>query len=86
MVTGAPGSEKSVVLENFLRLNSGPIAFDIDWFADSASGLAGRDVIFDVRIDTGVHSPEEVATMILAEPRARNSGRSASQRNFRREQ
>jgi hypothetical protein len=47
IVTGAPGSGKSTALEHFLRLNTGHIAFDIDWLAVSAANLAGRNVIFD---------------------------------------
>jgi energy-coupling factor transporter ATP-binding protein EcfA2 len=47
LVTGAPGSGKSTALAAFLRLNSGYVAFDIDWLTLTASNLAGRDVIFD---------------------------------------
>lgn len=47
LVTGAPGSGKSMALAAFLQLSSEYIAFDIDWLAVTASNLAGRDVIFD---------------------------------------
>jgi len=47
IVTGAPGSGKSTALEAFLRLKSDFIAFDIDWLTETASDLAGKDVIFD---------------------------------------
>ena len=50
LVTGAPGSGKSTVLDHFLRLKSGYVALDIDWLTVSASHLAGRDVIFDVAV------------------------------------
>lgn len=47
IVTGAPGSGKSTALDAFVRLHSAYIAFDIDWLTITASGLAGKDIIFD---------------------------------------
>lgn len=52
VVTGAPGSGKSTALEAFLilrrdALHSDYIAFDIDWLADTASSLAGKDIYTD---------------------------------------
>ncbi len=47
MVTGAPGSGKSLALESFVRLRSPYLAFDIDWLARSASDLSGRDIFLD---------------------------------------
>ncbi|MCG8350385.1 MAG: AAA family ATPase [Chloroflexales bacterium] len=44
IVTGAPGSGKSTVLEAFLGLHSDYIAFDIDWLAKAASDLAAKDI------------------------------------------
>jgi len=46
-VSGAPGSGKSTMLEAFIGLQSGYIAFDIDWLATPASDLAGRDIYFE---------------------------------------
>ena len=47
IVTGAPGSGKSTTLNAFLELHSDYVAFDIDWLADAASGLAGKDIFSD---------------------------------------
>jgi energy-coupling factor transporter ATP-binding protein EcfA2 len=47
IVTGAPGSGKSTVLEAFLGLHSDYIAFDIDWLAEAASDLAAKDIYSD---------------------------------------
>ena len=47
IVTGAPGAGKSTVLEAFLRLDTGYIAFDIDWLAGTATELAGKDIYTD---------------------------------------
>lgn len=46
IVTGAPGSGKSTALEAFLALNSGYLAFDMDWLLAAASTLAGKDIRF----------------------------------------
>lgn len=46
MVSGAPGSGKSTILQAFIGLKSGYMAFDIDWLAETASGLAGKDIYF----------------------------------------
>lgn len=45
-VAGAPGSGKTTVVERLLERRSAFIFFDIDWLADSASGLVGRDIRF----------------------------------------
>jgi chloramphenicol 3-O-phosphotransferase len=47
IVTGAPGAGKSTTLAAFLRLNSGYIAFDMDWLATPASHLADKDIRFE---------------------------------------
>jgi hypothetical protein len=47
IVTGAPGSGKSTSLNAFLELHSNYIAFDIDWLAEAASSLAGKDIYSD---------------------------------------
>lgn len=47
IVTGAPGSGKSTTLQAFLELHSRYIAFDIDWLAEAASELAGKDIYSD---------------------------------------
>jgi broad-specificity NMP kinase len=47
IVTGAPGAGKSTTLAAFLRLKSEYVAFDIDWLAQPASRLAGKDILFD---------------------------------------
>jgi dephospho-CoA kinase len=47
IVTGAPGSGKSTTLQAFLDLHSSYIAFDIDWLAEAASDLAGKDIYTD---------------------------------------
>ncbi len=48
IVSGAPGSGKSTILDAFLRRKaSGVVAFDMDWLIDSASRLAGSDLRFD---------------------------------------
>lgn len=46
-VTGAPGSGKSTALKAFLELQSNYLAFDIDWLAEAASRLAGKDIYSD---------------------------------------
>ena len=50
IVTGAPGSGKSTVLEAFIGLDSDYIAFDIDWLAEAASGLANKNIFSDPSI------------------------------------
>lgn len=47
VVTGAPGSGKTVATGAFIRLRTPYLAFDIDWLADTASELAGRSIYFD---------------------------------------
>jgi len=47
LVTGAPGSGKSTTLKAFLKLHSEYIAFDIDWLAETASDLAGKNIFVD---------------------------------------
>ena len=47
IVTGAPGSGKSTTLKAFLELHSNYVAFDIDWLAEAASDLAGKDIYAD---------------------------------------
>ena len=47
IVTGAPGAGKSATLVALLALRSDYIAFDIDWLAETASTLAGRDIRFE---------------------------------------
>ena len=47
LVTGAPGSGKSTTLDAFIELHSAYIVFDIDWLAESASGLARRNIFDD---------------------------------------
>lgn len=47
IITGAPGSGKSTTLEAFLKLHTDYIAFDIDWLADAASLLAGKNIYTD---------------------------------------
>lgn len=47
IVTGAPGAGKSTAVEALMNLNSGCIAFDIDWLAESASDLAGKSIYFE---------------------------------------
>jgi len=44
LVTGAPGAGKSTTVEALIRLNSGILVFDMDWFLDAASRLAGQDI------------------------------------------
>ena len=44
IVTGTSGSGKSTIPQAFLKLHSTYLAFDIDWLAETASGLAGKDV------------------------------------------
>lgn len=44
LVTGAPGVGKSTTAEALIRLNSGPLVFDMDWFLNAASRLAGQDI------------------------------------------
>jgi hypothetical protein len=45
-VAGAPGSGKSTVVGELLGRTPRFVFFDIDWLAESASGLAGRDIRF----------------------------------------
>lgn len=47
IVTGAPGSGKSTALHAFLELHSPYMAFDIDWLAEAASDLAGKQIYSD---------------------------------------
>lgn len=47
IVTGAPGSGKTVTLQELIRLNQEYLFLDIDWLADSASDLAGKSIYSD---------------------------------------
>jgi hypothetical protein len=47
IVTGAPGAGKSTALTAFLALGTERMAYDVDWLATPASGLAGRSVHTD---------------------------------------
>ncbi len=44
IVTGVPGAGKTTTLNAFLGLQTEYIAFDIDWLAEAASKLAGKDI------------------------------------------
>lgn len=44
IVTGAPASGKTLAAQEFSKLNSEFIAFDIDWLAEPASALAGKSI------------------------------------------
>ena len=45
VVTGAPGSGKTTTIETLLARNHAPyMMFDIDWMAESSSGLAGKSI------------------------------------------
>jgi RNase adaptor protein for sRNA GlmZ degradation len=44
IVTGAPGAGKSTAVQSFIQLASQYIAFDIDWLAETASDLAGKNI------------------------------------------
>src|SRR5688572_5078252 len=46
IVTGAPGSGKSAIVEELLKTEHDFVMFDIDWLAPSASELAGANVYF----------------------------------------
>lgn len=45
-MTGAPGSGKTTVVETLLERAAPFVFFDIDWLADPASQLVGRDIRF----------------------------------------
>ena len=45
-VAGAPGSGKSTVVTKLLEKPSPFVVFDIDWLAEPASRLVGRDIRF----------------------------------------
>lgn len=47
IVTGAPGAGKTTTLNAFLDLKTKYVAFDIDWFTEAASNLAGKDIHSD---------------------------------------
>lgn len=47
IVTGAPGAGKSATLAALLALESGYVAFDIDWLVETASALVGCDIRFE---------------------------------------
>jgi hypothetical protein len=47
IVTGAPASGKTLAVQEFLKLKSEFITFDIDWLAESASVLAGKPIYFE---------------------------------------
>lgn len=47
VVTGAPGAGKSSVVEELISQKPGFIVYDIDWLAEAASKLSGKDIIFD---------------------------------------
>ena len=47
LVTGAPGSGKSTVVAELLRLETSFVTFDIDWLAETAGELAGTSIYFD---------------------------------------
>lgn len=47
VVTGAPGSGKSAVVEALLAADSEFVVLDIDWIVDAACDLANRDIYSD---------------------------------------
>ena len=52
IVTGAPGSGKSTVVEELLKLETPFIILDIDWLAEAAGELAGTSIYFDPTVGT----------------------------------
>lgn len=46
LVVGAPGSGKTSALNELLNEKNEFVALDIDWIMESASTLAGKDVVF----------------------------------------
>lgn len=47
IVTGAPGAGKSTALNEFLKLNTNYLGFDVDWLLASATVLANKSVVAD---------------------------------------
>lgn len=47
IVTGAPGSGKTLASEELIKLCNDYIVFDIDWLAESASKLVGKSIYFN---------------------------------------
>ncbi len=44
LITGAPGSGKSLAVESMLTLDSRYLVFDMDWLIGPVSGMAGADL------------------------------------------